>query len=79
MVRDRASSYVLGLLGIVPDSFPTDRSAGQLPGFQIVIVNGNAAPALRRTSSTTTARWPNSWHPSSSRSVVSSSNLEASQ
>ena len=37
MVRDRASSYVLGLLGIVPDSSPTDRSASQQPGLQIVI------------------------------------------
>ncbi|HEV2159565.1 hypothetical protein [Bradyrhizobium sp.] len=38
MVRDRASSYVLGLIGIVPEASPVDRSAAQLPGFQIVIV-----------------------------------------
>ena len=38
MVRDRASSYVLGLLGIVPESSPVDRPAMQLPGLQIVIV-----------------------------------------
>ncbi|MGZ3283295.1 MAG: hypothetical protein ACXU9A_11620, partial [Xanthobacteraceae bacterium] len=37
MVRDRASSYVLGLLGIVPESSPSDRSAVQQPGLQIVI------------------------------------------
>jgi hypothetical protein len=39
MVRDRASSYVLGLLGIVPEPTPTDRSAALQPGLQIVIYN----------------------------------------
>ena len=38
MVRDRASSFVLGLIGIVPEAAPVDRSATQLPGLQIVIV-----------------------------------------
>jgi hypothetical protein len=37
MVRDRASSFVLGLIGIVPESSPADRSAVQQPGLQIVI------------------------------------------
>jgi hypothetical protein len=46
MVRDRASSYVLGLLGIVPESSPVDRSATQQPGLQIVIVNGTAPPKV---------------------------------
>jgi hypothetical protein len=46
MVRDRASSYVLGLLGIVPESSPVDRSATQQPGLQIVIVNGTAPAKL---------------------------------
>jgi hypothetical protein len=45
MVRDRASSYVLGLLGIVPDSSPVDRSVTQQPGLQIVIYSpGTAVP-----------------------------------
>jgi DNA-binding phage protein len=45
MVRDRASSYVLGLIGIVPDSSPTERSATQQPGLQIVIYSpGTAVP-----------------------------------
>ena len=45
MVRDRASSYVLGLLGIVPESSPSDRSAVQQPGLQIVIYSpGTAVP-----------------------------------
>lgn len=38
MVRDRASSYVLGLIGIAPDPEPNDRASVQLPGLQIVIV-----------------------------------------
>jgi len=37
MVRDRASGYVLGLLGIVPESSPLDRGGIQQPGLQIVI------------------------------------------
>jgi hypothetical protein len=45
MVRDRASSYVLGLLGIVPKPSATDRSAAQQPGLQIVIYNpGSTVP-----------------------------------
>ncbi len=48
MVRDRASSYVLGLLGIVPESSPTDRSAAQQPGLQIVIVQGPGSNAPAR-------------------------------
>jgi hypothetical protein len=39
MVRDRASSFVLGLIGIVPEAAPVDRSApGQMPAVQIVII-----------------------------------------
>jgi hypothetical protein len=45
MVRDRASSYVLGLLGIVPESSPTDRSATQQPGLQIVIYSSGSTVA----------------------------------
>jgi hypothetical protein len=45
MVRDRASSYVLGLLGIVPESSPTDRSAAQQPGLQIVIYSPGSTVA----------------------------------
>ena len=37
MVRDRASSFVLGLAGIVPEAAPADRSAALQPGLQIVI------------------------------------------
>jgi hypothetical protein len=45
LVRDRASSYVLGLLGIVPEPSPTDRSAAQQPGLQIVIYSpGSTVP-----------------------------------
>src|SRR4051812_43684961 len=32
MVRDRASSFVLGLIGIVPEAAPVDRSSVQQPG-----------------------------------------------
>jgi hypothetical protein len=43
MVRDRASSFVLGLAGIAPTD-PNQRSGtGQLPGMQIVIVQGPGA------------------------------------
>jgi hypothetical protein len=45
MVRDRASSYILGLLGIVPDSSPVDRSAIQQPGLQIVIYSPGSTVA----------------------------------
>ncbi len=38
MVRDRASSFVLGLAGIVPETSSVDRSSAMLPGLQIVIV-----------------------------------------
>jgi len=40
MVRDRASSFVLGLLGIVPEPSPVDRPGTQQPGLQIVIIGG---------------------------------------
>jgi hypothetical protein len=43
MVRDRASSYVLGLIGIVPEPSPTDRSAALQPGLQIVIYSPDSA------------------------------------
>jgi hypothetical protein len=46
MVRDRASSFVLGLIGIVPEPSPVDRAATQQPGLQIVIVNGTATPKV---------------------------------
>jgi hypothetical protein len=46
MVRDRASSYVLGLIGIVPDSSPVDRSAIQQPGLQIVIYGSPDRPPV---------------------------------
>jgi hypothetical protein len=43
MVRDRASSFVLGLAGIAPTD-PNQRSGtGQQPGLQIVIVQGPGA------------------------------------
>src|ERR1700675_2862050 len=45
MVRDRASSFVLGLAGIAPTD-PNQRSGtGQQPGMQIVIVQGPGIPA----------------------------------
>ena len=37
MVRDRASSFILGTVGIVPEPSPVDRSAAPLAGLQIVI------------------------------------------
>jgi hypothetical protein len=48
MVRDRASSFVLGLMGIVPESSPVDRAATQQPGLQIVIVQGPGSTVLPR-------------------------------
>jgi hypothetical protein len=44
MVRDRASTFVLGLIGIVPDAEPVDRSAAQTPGLQIIIVERALQP-----------------------------------
>jgi len=38
MVRDRASGYVLGLIGIAPDPSSNNRAGMQQPGLQIVIV-----------------------------------------
>jgi hypothetical protein len=48
MVRDRASSFVLGLMGIVPESSPVDRATTQQPGLQIVIVQGPGSTAPPR-------------------------------
>ena len=44
MVCDRASSYVLGLIGIVPEPTPTDRSAALQPGLQIIYNPGCTVP-----------------------------------
>lgn len=47
MVRDRASSFVLSLVGIKPDSGPIANPGQQTqPGMVIVINNGGAIPAL---------------------------------
>jgi hypothetical protein len=46
MVRDRASSFVLGLLGIVPEASAADRSAAQMPGLQIVIYGSQDKPPM---------------------------------
>ena len=45
MVRDRASSFVLGLIGIVPELGPVDRSAAQQAGLQIVIYSPGSTVA----------------------------------
>ena len=39
MVRDRASSFILGIAGISPETAPAAPAHGQLPGLQIVIVS----------------------------------------
>jgi hypothetical protein len=44
MVRDRASTFVLGLIGIVPDAEPVNRSSAQTPGLQIIIVQPPIRP-----------------------------------
>jgi hypothetical protein len=43
MVRDRASSFVLGLAGIAPTDPNLRSGTGQQPGLQIVIVQGPGA------------------------------------
>jgi hypothetical protein len=43
MVRDRASSFVLGLAGIAPKDPNLRSGTGQTPGMQIVIVQGPGA------------------------------------
>jgi len=43
MVRDRASSFVLGLAGIAPADPNLRSGTGQQPGLQIVIVQGPGA------------------------------------
>jgi len=48
MVRDRASSYVLGLAGIAPEASSADRSSAMLPGLQIVIVQPPGITAQHR-------------------------------
>jgi hypothetical protein len=45
MVRDRASSFVLGLAGIAPADPNLRSGTGQQPGLQIVIVQGPGIPA----------------------------------
>lgn len=40
MVRDRASSFILGTVGIVPEPAPVDRTAALVPGLQIVVIQG---------------------------------------
>lgn len=44
MVRDRASSFVLGLIGIKPDTGPVIHNGQQQPGMVIVINNGGPTP-----------------------------------
>jgi hypothetical protein len=46
MVRDRASSYVLGLIGIVPEPSPVDRPGIQQAGLQIVIYGNPDRPPV---------------------------------
>jgi hypothetical protein len=47
LVRDRASSFVLGLVGIQPDTAPAAHPGSQqTPGLIIVINNGSAAPRV---------------------------------
>jgi hypothetical protein len=46
LVRDRASSFILGLAGISPEAAPTAPRTGLVAGLQIVIVDRSGAETV---------------------------------